>query len=354
MKRFVVKSTSTIAMLALAALPLVACGGDDDGPNNTTPDAAVGGPEGTYSHYVNDTISVPQNSAQTTQFGLNLDGDPQNRPDNALGGILSALKGQGVDIQKAVTDSVTEGKLILLHSIQAKDLTSSGNVGWKVLLGNQQTDPAPKYDGTDALSVASDSPLDGVLLGQIAGGSFEGGPGNVTIALSLTTGDPIKVKLVGTRIKGTVNADGCMDGVLGGAITEDELNNSVIPGIRTLMNNSVNDDGPAGTTAPVACTSNDQCMPAQNGDATTCITAYGHCLTGTSKTILDLFDADKNLDITVEEIKNSTIIKTLLAPDIDLFDADGNFNPRVDKKADCLSVGIGFTCKKATFTVSNE
>src|SRR4051794_18711641 len=98
MKRFVVKSTSTIAMLALASLPLIACGGGDD--DDTNPGQPDGGsqPMGSYNHFVNDTITVPQSSAQTTALGLNIDGDDHDRPDNALGGILSALKQQNVDI----------------------------------------------------------------------------------------------------------------------------------------------------------------------------------------------------------------------------------------------------------------
>jgi hypothetical protein len=351
MKRFVVKSTSTIAMLALASLPLIACGGGDDDDSPGTPDGGST-PMGSYNHFVNDTITVPQSSAQTTSLGLNIDGDDHNRPDNALGGILSALKQQNVDIQKAVTDSVTDGNLILLHSIQATDLSSANNVGWKVLLGDKHPDPL--FDGSDMFTVAADSPTDGLLTGQIAGGSFQGGPGNVTIALSLTTGDPIRVKLVGTRIKANLTADGCTDGVLGGAITEQELNDAVIPGIQTLMQNSVNDDGPDGT-APVACpTAPETCPAAMNGDATSCVDTYMKCITGTSKTILGLFDTDHDLMITIDEIKNNTLIKALLAPDVDLFDASGAFNPRVDKKADSLSVGIGFTCKKGMFTVTGE
>ncbi len=351
MKRFVVKSSSTIALLALATLPLLACG--DDGGPAATPDAGGDGPiMGAYSHYTNDTISVPQSSAQTRDFGLNIDGDDANRPDNALGGILSALKQQNVDIQKAVTDSVVAGRLVLLHSVQATSLSAAAAAGWKVLLGAPTATP-PKYDGTDVMMVDGTSPTDGILKGSIAGGHFEGGPGNVTIALSLTTGTPIRVKLVGARIKGDLTADGCTSGVLGGAITNDELNSSVIPGIQTLMNNSIKDDGPDGMH-PMACAAaGDVCPAAMNGDATSCDVERHICRSDTSKTILNIFDTNKDAQITIDEIKNNTLIKALLAPDVDLFNGT-TFDPRKDGVKDSLSVGIGFTCKKATFSVSNE
>src|SRR6266540_3846543 len=120
MKRFAVKSSSTIAVLALASLPLIACGGgggDDTADDDTTP-------MGSYTHFVNDTISVPTDSATTRDLGLNIDGDPNNRPDNALGGILAALKPQGVNVQATVAESVAKGSLIILSSVQATSLTS--------------------------------------------------------------------------------------------------------------------------------------------------------------------------------------------------------------------------------------
>jgi hypothetical protein len=356
MKRYVVKSSSIMAALAFATLPLVACGGDDDGPAATA-DAAVAPIDGDtvpvtgpFTHYVNDTITVPQNSTQTRDFGLNLDNDPQDRPDNALGGILAALKQQGVDIQTSVTDAMAAGTLIILHSFQAPDFTTAAAANWTLFLGKPTAAP-PKFDGTDSFEIDTTS-QPGLLTGAVTAGELNAGPGNVTIALALTTGDPIKVKLIGTKIKVTATADGCTNGVLGGAITNEELNSSVIPGIQMLMNNSILDDGANNT--PATCSAS--CPNTPKGETTSCYepTHANICVSSSSKTILGLFDADKNAMITIDEIKNATIIKALLAPDVDLLDATNTFNPRSDGVKDSLSVGIGFTCKKATFTVAGE
>jgi hypothetical protein len=351
MKRYAVHSSTIAALLvATLSLALAACGDDDDdGDDDTTPDAGPG--EVTYSHYVNDSIKAPQNNTETRDYALNIDGDAQNRPDNALGGILSALKSNGVDIQTAVTDSLEKGDLILLHSLKSKSLTADAAASWTVYLGESTENP--KFDGTGMFTIDSTGPTDGVLQGAITAGEFNGGPGNVTIALALTTGDPIRVKLVGTRIKASVTATGCTDGVLGGGITKEELDGSVIPGIVVLMNNSIQDDGAAG---PKACeTQNDPtCEPAPNGDATACDTVRKVCVSSTSKTILGLFDADNSVTITEAEVKNAIIIKALLAPDVDLLNAAGTFEPGADGVKDSLSVGIGFTCAKGTFTVANE
>jgi hypothetical protein len=137
--------------------------------------------------------------------------------------------------------------------------------------------------------------------------------------------------------------------VLGGAITNEELNTSVIPGIQTLMNNSIKDDGPDGLH-PTACNaSGDTCPNAMNGDTTSCDVDRKICVSSTSKTVLNLFDGDKDHVITEAEIKDNTLIKALLAPDVDLLDGT-TFKPLTDGVKDSLSVGIGFTCKNAVFT----
>jgi hypothetical protein len=77
-------------------------------------------------------------------------------------------------------------------------------------------------------------------------------------------------------------------------------------------------------------------------------------VSSTSKTILDLFDDNKDGDITTAEIEMDPLIMALLAPDVDLLDATGKFNPRSDGEKDSLSLGLGFTCGAATFTAAGE
>ncbi len=63
------------------------------------------------------------------------------------------------------------------------------------------------------------------------------------------------------------------------------------------------------------------------------------CASGsTGKTILNLFDTTpKNCMVTVDEIKNNTLIQSLLAPDV-----------KIDGK-DALSLGIKATTVKGNF-----
>ena len=67
---------------------------------------------------------------------------------------------------------------------------------------------------------------------------------------------------------------------------------------------------------------------------------------------------DPDCAVTLEELGNNSLISSLLAPDVDLFDCSGGewptgccFDPRVDGVKDSLSVGLGFTGVGATFTL---
>ena len=50
------------------------------------------------------------------------------------------------------------------------------------------------------------------------------------------------------------------------------------------------------------------------------------------------------------KLRENDLISSLLAPDVDLLDADGKFNPRTDMVNDALSLGIGFTGVGGSFT----
>jgi hypothetical protein len=49
------------------------------------------------------------------------------------------------------------------------------------------------------------------------------------------------------------------------------------------------------------------------------------------------------------EVVNNALVVALLGPDLDLFDAMGNFNPNTDGVQDSISLGVGFTAVQAIF-----
>jgi hypothetical protein len=313
-----------------------ACG--DDG--TTAPPPPAVDRDGIHTQFVIDRILLPTTATQASMLGLNIDGDEQGRPDNALGQILATLSSQGgeaVDLQGEIDLAMNQGNIIVLANMQAKSLQTATGVGMWVFLG-ADPDPAPcdgdvcgrHLAGGASFSISPSSPPnpnDVLLVGQNVGGKYTGGPGTVTLELSLIADtDPVVLNLVGARAEVNVSEGGLMNGKLGGAVTEAELNSNVLPAIASLVGDTVARD--CSGTHPDCCTAG-----------------------STGQTLIDLFDTNEDCQVSLDEIRNSNLISSLLAPDVDLFDDTGKFNPRTNGIKDSLSLGIGFSGVPATYTL---
>lgn len=304
-------------ILSLLALPLVACS-DDEG-------TVI--PEGPHHGYVVSEATVPTNNNQAREFGLDLNGDKS--PDNQLGMVLGTLSSQGFDVQGAIKGAVDQGDIILLLDLQTKDYSSTGNAGLAIKLGDKATAmPAPctgtadtvcrhHLDGTGKFTFASGSPNDVAVSGKIVGGTFNGGPGNFSLQIALGGTQAIQLDLIGARAKASGMTDNGIESVvLAGALSQDDLNTKVIPAIHAQLGPLVTRDCP-GTTPPDC-----GCMGTSS----------------TGRTLLNLFDTmPKNCVVTVDEIKNNSLIQSLLAPDVEI------------NGTQALSLGIKVKATKADF-----
>jgi hypothetical protein len=284
----------THLLLLLSALPLVACGSDDVTP------------EGPHYQYVVSGANVPTSNPQATEFGLDLNGDKV--VDNQLGSVLAALVTQGFNVQAAIDLAIKQGDIILLMDLQTKSFSSSGGAGLQVKLGDKATAmPAPcssstdtvcghHLDGTGSFAVAAGSPDNAAVAGKIVGGTFNGGPGDISLKIALGSPQGVQLDLIGARAKATGMSETGIDSViLAGALTQEDLNTKVIPAIH------------------------DQLVPIVMAQCTMLTLPPGcGCTAGsTGATILNLFDnAPKDCNVTVEEIQNNTLLKSLLAPDV--------------------------------------
>jgi len=307
-------------VLLFSALPcsLVACGGGD----------GQAPPSGPHYGFVANDVTVPANNSQAREIGLDLNGD--KTVDNQLGMVLGTLAGQGFKVQDTLDESVQSGDIILLLDFQTPDFASTTGAGLQIKLGSNPT-PAPCTNpddittcgkhlaGTGSFDIATGSPDDAGVEGKIAGGVFSGGPGNITLQISLAAAAPIELSLIGARAKITGISDTGLDQViLAGALTQVDLDTKVIPAIQEQLPPLIERD----------C--HDLATPPNCG-----------CDSGsTGKTIIGLFDTiptDGDCMVTVEEIKTNSLIQSLLAPDVTI---DGQ---------DALSLGISVGAVKATF-----
>lgn len=326
-------------LLSCGALSLAACGGgDDDGDDGGDGQGTVD-PAGTHNTYVIDSLTVPGSANEATQLGLDIDGNGQ--PDNALGGLLAALAGQAdLDLNMTVNEQIVTGGIILLADLQATDLTNATGVGLQVFLGNADTaTPTPcadpedvstcgqHLDGSGQFDIQMD--YDALVVGSNVNGQFSGGPGEITIELALADVATVPVRLVGARATAGVSATALSSGKLGGALHEDDIHSELIPAVADLI---------ASLLVSSECdgTPDGGCCPAES----------------TGEQVLTFFDDNEDCEVTAEELEmNSLISSTIGNPDLDLFDENGDYNPRQDGVKESLSLGIGFSAVSGEFTV---
>ena len=321
-------------LFGLFALPLIACGGGgEDQPT----------PEGPHYAYVANKLFVPTNNNQAREFGLDLNSD--KTVDNQLGMVLGTLAGQGFDVQGTIDKAIAEASIILLADFQSSSFTSTAAAGLQIKLGDMESPAAcnageqylcklangMECDSTDTgctcsgcgrhltngtFTIDPNSPDNAAVAGKVVGGTFTGGPGDITLKIALGSAAGIELDLIGARAKATgLSENGMESVVIGGALTKDDLDMKVIPAIHQQIEPIVTEDCP--TPAAADC----------------------GCLAGsTGKTILNLFDTmPKNCIVTVDEIKNNTLIQSLLAPDVTI-------NGKM-----ALSLGIKAITVKGTF-----
>jgi hypothetical protein len=322
--------------LCAAVLGLGSCGGDGGGEG--TPDAGTSGgadagpgpvTSGTYNHYATNTLKIGSTPAEAMGYGFNIDG--KAGIDNSLGTFLAGLNSTlGADA--TIAEALTMGDFIILHSVRADDLSTDSSVSWRILLGNAQA--MPKYDGTGTFTVSTSSPQDAIVTGAISGGKFSGGPATVDLEIAIVPGgDPLRVTLNAVRLEANVTANGCMSGRLGGAVESQELLESVAPLLATELTARIQAD--AGCYNPQA--PND----------------YSGC-DSTNATIRGLIDKNPSDGVISEaEITGpESVVAILFTPDVDILKADGT--PGTDSVNESVSMAVGFTCVKGTFTAQGE
>src|SRR5262249_47495301 len=118
------------------------------------------------------------------------------------------------------------------------------------------------------------------------------------------------------------------EGKLGGGIAMTEVMDKLVPAMTMAINGQI---------------------------ALDCEGSYPDCcadLESNGAQALDFFNDEDSMDCVVSDDElsmNSIIASTLLNPDLDLLDGDGNPAPAGDGVNDSLSLGVGFTGVGATF-----
>jgi len=321
---------SLFAAALMSSSILAACSSSDSG----TPT-----PTGPHHHYVVDKVNIPKSMAEADASGLDIDGDKQ--VDNKLGqGLMTLMNVAHFDIQTSIDTAINSGSINLLPDLQTADFASSGGAGLEVQLGSNPTpDPSgcsatppvtadcgAHLKGTGMFTVAT--PTDQEIDGKITSGTFNGGPGDVTLQIALA-GANLKLNLIKARAQATgMSEDGITSLIIAGAIPNDNIQNDIVPAIQTALNTNL--------IARDCMTANAN-MP--NFDRCGCASSPQ----STGDLIITTFDTiAMDCNISKDEINMNSLAMSILKPDLTL---DG---------VQALSIGLKVTAKKATFTVAGE
>ena len=305
----------------LAVLLLAACGSSNasksdahiDVPPDMPPDLAPA-PDAPLGHYlyVIDHENVPTTTQQAHDYGLDLDNDGQI--DNQLGMVLGTLNGQGFDVQTEVNTSVDRGTTLLIADLYALDFTTTTGSTFTTYDGgaafpsacSSSTDTVCRHhlDGHGMFTLAANSAHDTPLMGDASAGVFTEGPGHLEIEGALFgAGGVAHIDLIGARVKLTgVTATNIGPSILAGAVTMTDIDTKLIPAWQMAVTAQIQKDCCGLSTSPGGAT----CTPPSCG-----------CVDGsTGKTDVGLFDANHDCVVTVDEIKNNSLVMSLLAPDV--------------------------------------
>jgi hypothetical protein len=178
--------------------------------------------------------------------------------------------------------------------------------------------------GGATFSIAASSPTDAAIAGRIMASKFTGGPGTVNLQIALAAGAPIDLPLQKAKAElNSISATGWTSGKIGGAISQTDIDNNVVPAIGNTVRTSFDE----------TCATNTQGGTMAN----MCMCTAGE----TGETLRGLFDK-MPYDCNLTDAEVQSVVSGFLTPDIDL---DGNGTN------DALSLGIGVTAVAATFTV---
>jgi len=287
-------------------------GGDDAGAD----DAGAGGaPADGTLEFVSDRQLVPNSGSA---FAADLDGDGE--PDNAYGKVISALSVYGFPAQISADAETSAGRGLQLLAFEASDSSLvSGSTTltlWRALPTN------PDFTGTGSFVVDSAAPsasLRGIIeSGTLTSVKFAPGEELPRMLLHLPFGGTVDLPVSVYSISFHVTANGLRQGQLNGAALASDVDAVLPPALAAAF-----DESCAGVAAP-----SQQCQ-----------------------TALLVLDANHDQSISAEELRESGLLKSALAPDVKLFDAQGKFAPdgaAVEK--DALSLGFGFTAVQARIT----
>lgn len=277
-----------------------------------------------HRNYLVDSVLLPVSNADANAYAIDLNGD--GHADNNLGLVFAALANQGLDLTGGTNAAIANGSVVHQIDLQSTDATFSSDpaalANWCV--GRALPQP-PLFDGTDE-AFCDNNYAPGTFFAELSGGSFiSADPATthtpVTLSIVIAIGaETVALPVQGARLSFTTDSTGPghMQGQLNGSIRHDDIQTRVLPALADAFNSVIQND-PASSTAMQLLLLFD---------------------TGCSEE--PSFAHDGQIEFC--ELDENNLLGTLLAPDVQILDANGNYAPNpANTTPDSNSLGIRFS-----------
>jgi hypothetical protein len=310
--------------LAFLLLATAACTTETDdmgmGPGSADPL-----PELPIRNYVVDHIMVPIDANEARDFGMDVDGDGD--VDNKLGNVIATLATMNIDANAMVGRAIDRGDTILLARIGTTSFYQADIATLQTYAGSDpsiapcssDTDTSCRkhLEGTATFNVLTD-PTGTPLRGSFAGNTFSGDQGKLVVRIALLGSEPIDLVMLASRAAlRMTNETKIADGTIAGAVTQEDIDTKVIPAVHKN----------------VSATAAAQCIQPTSPPACGCPTGSD------GKQAIMIFDkAPVDCAISLEEVKDSSLVQALLAPDVEIMGVRA------------LSLGVKISAVPANFT----
>jgi len=290
-------------------------GGDDIGAGGDDIGAGGAPVELTLGFVLNSQIlPTPANPR-----AVDLDGN--GVADNAYQALVTGLTNLGYPEQSVADAESAAGRGLQLARLTVKDSNLVQSAGTILDLARAVTHASPDFGGSGTFAVDGTA-LSATLPGAIAAGAVtttavQIGEKPQKVLLRLPFAVAVDVPVSVFSVSAHVAATGLTVGQLNGAIAGTDVDALVPPAIAAQVN----------TVCPATDTS------------ATCLGVW------------NTLDVNHDKSVSAEEVRTNSLLKSLLASDVKLFDALGKYAPNpTSLTKDSLSVGIGFTAVKAIIT----
>jgi hypothetical protein len=281
--------------------------------------------------FVLDTITLPPTR---NDFAFDVNGD--GRVDNQLGNIIGALSAIGtLQPQQASDQALAAGQQVMLvDEVSTDPAFITDSCAGSTLYNGKDHVPGPGV-GTYQIEPSLQP---GAFAGTLASSTFHSqnpvtsADVQVTLRLSILGPTPVDLPLHGAHLQYQFSGGKLVAGQLNGVVTQAVVQTMLIPRVATLLDDTVKAN-------PTSAQSSQIRTIFDTGDG-----AGGSCTN-----VGGAPGAPNDGTISACEVAMNTIIKNVLAPDVQMFQ-NGVYAPNpLNTVKDSLSVGVGFTATPAIF-----